>query len=183
MMENKIIKHCAPTLAGLKTANMFNYRFSSADMLLREIQDGNHKLNRKGVYIEVLKINRLRALIYVYRKKRLEKDLMKPGIRELLQQYGYSEWGLEFCLGHLKKRLKEYDCFPHEIGVFLDYPLSDVIGFIEQGGKNCKCCGAWKVYGNECETREMFAKYRKCTEVYLRVFAGGRTLTQLTVAA
>lgn len=27
MLEKCIIEHCAPTLAGLKTANMFNYKF------------------------------------------------------------------------------------------------------------------------------------------------------------
>ena len=65
----------------------------------------------------------------------------------------------------------------------MDYPLLDVIGFIEQGGKNCKCCGVWKVYSNECETQQLFERYRKCTEVYQKVFARGRTLVQLTVAA
>ena len=183
MVEKKMIEHCAPTLAGLKTANMFNYRFSSMNELLGELQEINEKLNRKGVFAEIIKTKESRALIYVYRKKRLEKDLQKHSVEELLLQYGYQNCELEHCLVQLKKRLAEYDCFPHEIGVFLDYPLGDVIGFIEHGGKNCKCCGVWKVYSNECETQALFARYKKCTEVYLRVFAKGRTLTQLTIAA
>lgn len=56
VVEKKMIEHCAPTLAGLKTANMFNCRFSSMDTLLEEIQEVNEKLNRKGVFIELLKI-------------------------------------------------------------------------------------------------------------------------------
>lgn len=183
MVEKKMIEHCAPALAGLKTANMFNYKFSSINTLLEELHEINRKLNRKGVFAEVLKIKESRALIYVYRKKRLEADLQKEGVEKLLRQYGYQNCELEYCLTQLKKRLAEYDCFPHEIGVFLDYPLADVIGFIEHGGKNCKCCGVWKVYSNECETQALFARYKKCTEVYLKVFAKGRTLTQLTVAA
>lgn len=183
MLEKKMIIHCAPTLAGLKTANMFNYKFSSIDTFLNELRDSNDKLNRKGVYVEVLKIKENRALVYLYRKKRLENDLKKPGVRELLWQYGYQSCEWQHCREQLRKRLKEYDCFPHEIGVFLDYPLLDVIGFIEQGGKNCKCCGVWKVYSNECETQQLFERYRKCTEVYQKVFARGRTLVQLTVAA
>ena len=55
MLEQKMIEHCSPTLAGLKTANIFNYRFSSIDILLEEIQAENQKLNRKGVFIEILK--------------------------------------------------------------------------------------------------------------------------------
>lgn len=183
MLEKKIIEHCAPTLAGLKTANMFNYQFSSQDVLLRELESGNQTLNPKGVYVEILKTNGSRALLYVYRKERLQADLNKNGVSQLLVRYGYKNSNLWDCLEHLKERLKEYDCFPHEIGVFLDYPLLDVIGFIEQGGKNCKCCGIWKVYSNECETQQLFEKFKKCTEVYRKVFARGKTLTQLTVAA
>lgn len=182
-MESKIVEHCAPTLAGLKTANMFNYKYHSADTLEQEIGLSNTVLNPKGVYVELLKMGPQRALIYVYRKGRLQKDLQKPGVLTLLKRYGYHSSDLRECLEFLKVRLKESDCFPHEIGLFLDYPLLDVIGFIEQGGKNCKCCGIWKVYSNECETQQLFARFKKCTAVYQKVFARGRTLTQLTVAA
>lgn len=182
-MENWIVQHCAPTLAGLKTANMFSYKFSSMEELQGEVLESNQILNEKGVYVEILKIGLSKALIYVYRKERLQKDLKKPGVLSLLLRYGYENDDLHDCLEYLKIRLKEFECFPHEIGLFLDYPLLDVIGFIEQGGKNCKCCGIWKVYSNECETQQLFARFKKCTEVYKRVFARGRTLTQLTVAA
>lgn len=182
-MERKIIEHCAPTLAGLKTANMFNYKFSSMDVLYMELENANQILNQKGLYVEILKVKEYRALIYVYRANRLQKDLEKAGVDVLLRRYGYSNCRLFDCLVHLKERLKEFDCFPHEIGVFLGYPLEDVIGFIEQGGKNCKCCGMWKVYSNECETQQLFTKFKKCTDVYVKVFTEGRTLMQLTVAA
>ena len=182
-MERKIIEHCAPTLAGLKTANMFNYKFLSMDVLYMELEKANQILNQKGLYVEILKIKECRALIYVYRPNRLQKDLEKAGVDVLLRRYGYSNCRLFACLAHLKERLKEFDCFPHEIGVFLGYPLEDVIGFIEQGGKNCKYCGMWKVYSNECETQQLFTKFKKCTDVYVKVFTEGRTLMQLTVAA
>lgn len=183
MLEKMLIEHCSPALAGLKTANMFNYRFSSADMLLEELQETGRKLNEKGVYIEVLRIRDGRALLYVYRKRSLEKNLQDPEIRQFLGRYGYPENDPQRCLERMKQRFQESECFPHEIGIFLDYPLEDVTGFIEHGGKNCKLCGVWKVYGNECKTQELFNRFRKCTEIYRKVFAGGRTLTQLTVAA
>lgn len=183
MLELKIVEHCAPTLAGLKTGNLFNYRFSSIDMLHREIQEGSEKLNRKGVFIEVLKISDIHALVYVYRKKKLEADLKKEGVGKLLASCGYVDQRVDGCLEHLKEQFARNECFPHEIGVFLSYPLSDVIGFIEQKGKNCKYCGIWKVYGDEQEALELFQKFKKCTDVYRRIFANGRSITQLTVAA
>ena len=104
MLEKKMIIHCAPTLAGLKTANMFNYKFSSIDTFLNELRDSNDKLNRKGVYVEVLKIKENRALVYVYRKKRLENDLKKPGVRELLWQYGYQSCEWQHCREQHKRK-------------------------------------------------------------------------------
>lgn len=183
MLDLKLVEHCAPTLAGMKTANLFNYRFTSIDALQEEIQAENQKISGKGVWIEVLKVNEEQALLYVYRRKRLEADLQKEGVKELLEKYGYTEGTAEGCLRHLKERLSQYECFPHEIGVFLSYPLGDVIGFIEQKGKNCKCCGVWKAYCNEQETMALFEKFRKCTDVYRKVFAEGRSLMRLTVAA
>ena len=52
--------------------------------------------------------------------------------------------------------------FPHEIGIFLGYPLEDVDGFITHQGENCKLCGCWKVYGNVEQARRTFANYEKC---------------------
>lgn len=70
--------------------------------------------------------------------------------------------------------------FPHEIGVFLGYPLKDVVGFIQNKGKNCKCCGCWKVYSDECEARKKFARYEKCKTIYMSMFQRGKSVLQLT---
>ena len=86
-------------------------------------------------------------------------------------------------LGHLKRRLLEKENFPHEIGLFLGYPLRDVIGFIRNEGKNCKCADCWKVYGDEREAKKIFEAFRKCREVYLRLWKEGRSVSNLTVAA
>ena len=73
--------------------------------------------------------------------------------------------------------------FPHEIGLFLDYPLVDVIGFIRNTGKNCKCSGCWKAYGDPSAAQRHFAQLNKCTAVYLRLFRSGTPIQRLAVAA
>ena len=45
MLESGIVAHCAPTLAGIKTANMFNYLPDDMEDLPREVQEENRKLN------------------------------------------------------------------------------------------------------------------------------------------
>ncbi|MCR5809005.1 MAG: DUF3793 family protein [Clostridiales bacterium] len=40
MSEALIVRHCSPTLAGLKTANMFNYVYEDEAELCRMRDDG-----------------------------------------------------------------------------------------------------------------------------------------------
>ena len=180
-MERRLIEHCAPTLAGLKCASLFNYFHEGEQLVREELKEINQLLNKKGVYVEVLIWRDKSALVYVYRTAMLERELKQPGVSELLERYGYENVEIDSCLNHLKHRLLCCSCFPHEIGVFLGYPLEDVKGFIENGGKNCESCGMWKVYCNREEKDKLFQKFKKCTDVYLQVFCEGRGLSQMTV--
>lgn len=126
---------------------------------------------------------RKKALVYLCRPQRLENDLHKPGVQKFLRACGYQGEHWEEALKELKERLHMCEKFPHEIGLFLDYPLVDVIGFIRNTGKNCKCSGCWKAYGNAKEAEKTFCKYKKCREIYSRLWENGRSVLQLTVAA
>ena len=142
-----------------------------------------HQIFDLGVKLLALRSRGNRSLVYVYREKQLAQNLNRPGVARFLEKYGYENTEPEQCLALLKKRFEASEDFPHEIGIFLDYPLGDVIGFIQNGGQNYKCSGCWKVYCNECEALKMFQKYHKCREVYRNLWAKGRSVLQLTVAA
>ena len=183
MLERYLIEHCAPTLASIKTANLFNVSYSSAKELKRHITKWDRQLSSKGVSITVLRQKNGCALLYVCRRQLVQKDLQQPGVAEFLSKYGYKENTIEYGLLRLQQKLKHQVAFPHEIGLFLGYPLGDVIGFIENSGQNCKCCGCWKVYCDQCGAEKLFYRFKKCREVYLRLFEQGKTVMQLTVAA
>lgn len=183
MIEESLIRHCSLTLACLKTASIFNYDFSSEDELDQLLYAGNCQLNGKGVFLEALRVKKLRVLILVYRKSKLKEDLQKNGVAEFLSPYGYQNSSVAQCIENLKYRLAFREEFPHEIGIFLGYPLGDVVGFIENAGHNSKCIGYWKVYCNECEAMKLFAKYKKCENIYWKSFFCGLSLIKLTVAA
>ena len=68
------------------------------------------------------------------------------------------------------------------MGLFLSYPPEDVKGFIDHRTNNFKCAGLWKVYGDEEKARSLFAKYKKCTEIYCALWQSGSKLEQLAVA-
>ena len=181
MLDRAIIDHASPTLARLKLGNLFNYPMSAG--FDAEFADLQAMLHGKGVALTVLKKTRDKVLVYIYRTDELEKALRDDGIQRLLRPCGYARFDVSGALETLKSRLNDADTFLHEIGVFLGYPLEDVLGFIENGGKNCLACGCWKVYANECAALAAFRRYEKCKSVYQRLFASGCPLSRLTVAA
>lgn len=182
-IEKLLVEHCAATLASIKTASLFSAAVSSKQMLREQIDYWNARMKEKGICLFVLRVWDGRALIYVYRKRRLKADLKRPEVRTFLKSYGYINEDLEDALEHLKSRFLESSTFPHEIGVFLDYPLEDVKGFIKNKGQNYKLCGIWKVYCNENDAKKLFQKYQKCREIYLQLWERGKSVMQLTVAA
>lgn len=183
MLERYLVEYCASTLAGLKTASLFSYTGDEKELVLDYLSDWNQILNPRGVYLELLHSNSARELIYVYRASALTADLNRPEAIHFLNEYGYPMGSLSDCLNYLRQRIALTQSFPHEIGLFLGYPIEDVAEFIKNQGRNCKYCGIWKVYHNEIEAKRLFAKIDKCRAIYTKLFCGGRSVLQLTVAA
>jgi len=184
MSDNLLVMHCSPTLAGMKTGSLFNCSYGSLSDLFKVICGWNCDLNKKGLYIRILNISGGRALVYVYRPRKLLNDFENAAAVKLLRECGYKKLGdIESMIDHLSERISQNSGFPHEIGLFLGYPYEDVKGFIDNNGKNCKCVGLWKVYSDEVETEKLFNKFRKCTDVYCRKLLEGLSLQRLTVAS
>lgn len=181
--EQLLIEHCSPTLANIKVANLFRYFFETQEEVEEYLNYWNQQMNSKGVYLTNIKTCNNTALIYVYRKKSLWKILQQSEVRHFLQSYGYQRFSVEDCIKYLREQFQRSCQFPHEIGVFLGYPLEDIIGFIQNKGKNYKSVGRWKVYGNAEEAEKLFYKFKKCQWIYRQQFLNGRDILQLTVAA
>ena len=181
MSEDLIIKHCSPTLAGLKTANLFTCEYLQKQDIERYVQNFNQRFSRKGVKMLPLDFGKTRALIYVFRPTSLEKDLSNTQAKWILASMGYKHFNSKTCLKRLKIRVKKCPEFPHEIGLFLGYPPEDVLGFILHKGNCCKCCGCWKVYGNEEKAVREFAKYKKCSDIYYSKWLQGTSMNKLIV--
>ncbi|MBR3640944.1 MAG: DUF3793 family protein [Oscillibacter sp.] len=182
MSERELVRQAAPTLAGIKTGNLFPCRYASFEELKTDIGSVNRRLREKGLRLLPLRYAAGRALLYLYRPARLQKDLAAPEAREILRDAGYGDGRQERCLGELMRRLRAEGAFPHEIGLFLGYPPEDVRGFMEHRGRESKCEGCWKVYGDAERARETFRRYRRCTAQYLVRHEAGTPLARLAVA-
>lgn len=185
MSEETVIRHCAPTLAGIKTGSLFSCPCPSKAELIGDLRRINRALVPKGLRVLPLRYFSGRALIYVFRPAGLERDLSHREALRILKEEGYpeAEPEPERRLLELIRRLNAVKAFPHEIGLFLSYPPEDVRGFIENRGEGCKCIGCWKVYGNETHARRLFTAYRRCTEHYCRQWRSGISLERLAVSA
>lgn len=179
MFERLLVEHCAPTLAGIKTANLFSY---SGDDAILKVRHWNRLLYKLRLRLTILSNIKGKTLIYIYRIDLLDKTLSDSRVREFLNIYGYDR---QISCGRVIKNLSirvKKDNFPHEIGIFLGYPLEDVKLFIKNKGKNYKISGIWKVYTDEVESLKKFEMYKKCTSTLCESFLNGVNITSLCVA-
>lgn len=181
MSEELLIRHCSPTLAGLKTGNMFNCSFENREELKKSLRHWNKLLVKKGLRVIPLRVTDNKALLYVYRPGSLTRDLSGELARGLLNREGYCADIPHKCLTQLIHRIAESEDFPHEVGLFLGYPPEDVSGFMD-GREDFKCVGVWKVYGDAEAAQRTFAKYRKCSRIYQDRFAHGSSIDRLALA-
>ncbi len=181
MSEEMIIRHCSPTLAGIKTGNIFTCEFKSKDDLYQSIRNINRRLLGKGIRAVPLRYKNDRAIIYIYRPSMLSEDLNHECAYRILSERGYSICTPQRCIQGLVRRLNENDEFPHEIGLFLGYPPEDVSGFIENNAGGFILVGYWKVYGDKEKAIKIFKKYKKCTDIYCKCHAEGKSLERLTI--
>lgn len=179
-LAEEIIEHCAPTLAGIKTANLFKLQTGGRD-ITDEIRSLNRRITKKGIRIVPVRKTTEYTLLYLYRPEYLKRDLKRPEAKRILAEKGYEKKEPAYCLAELVKHLADDETFPHEIGLFLGYPPADVRGFMQNPCKGVKCSGCWKVYGNPKEAEQTFARYKHCTAVYCRQAKCGKSLESLVV--
>ena len=85
MSGEVMVRHCSPTLAGLKTGSMFSYPFANNSDLYDSVRYWNRLFTGKGLRVLPLCHRDGRALIYVFRPQKLCQDLRDSTACELLR--------------------------------------------------------------------------------------------------
>lgn len=179
MSDELIVRQCSPTMAGLKTGNMFSVEFTSKAEIIERIRSLNKRFAPYGLCMLPLRFMERRVLVYMYSPKRLKKDLEQPQASKLLRELGYDLRSEGGCIARLRRRMDCGEEFPHEVGLFLGYPVEDVRGFIENKADGCKCIGCWKVYGDVEAAKMKFESFERCTRDNCGRLSCGCTLEQL----
>ena len=98
-------------------------------------------------------------IILIYDEEELSNYIFRKENKLFLTKLGYNdENNLDVYLKMLKRRYEEFNC-PHELGIFLGYPLDDVRDFMDCSNKKCLACGYWRVYNDYDNAKEVFNIY------------------------
>lgn len=121
MTEDHLIRYCAPTLAGIKTANLFTCSCHCIEELRNTVRGFNRRLAPKGLRLLPLRYSGGKALIYVYRPYCLKQDLSDGKACCILKKHGYCMKSCEACIAQL---IQQKTCgFPQVFfGPFIDTP-------------------------------------------------------------
>lgn len=178
----QLILQIAPLLKGVKLSCIFVIQAVYLNMILNELKD-------TPISLRVLCKSEGRYTIMLYRKDCLKTYLDQQHIRTFLKQYGYQTYqeNLETQFNNwmslLEKRVSYFHqkegTFPHEIGVFLGYPMQDVLGFIENAGENYILNGYWKVYSDAKAAKARFQSYDAAKIETVNEIYAGKSLREI----
>ena len=161
---------CAPVISGIKISNLLTIPAKS----LREL---SVVLKKTELSFRILYPGRERLVILIYRETELKEYLEREEVMAFIYKCGYETSDIGKIFPVFVKRYMRYmelkQDFPHELGLFLGYPIEDVEGFIKENGKNYLYSGYWKVYKDTELKIRLFKNYEKVqTEIVRLLYEG-----------
>ncbi|MBQ5999561.1 MAG: DUF3793 family protein [Treponema sp.] len=175
--DQLMIHYTAPSFCGIKPANLFS--ISCAQFCKKNYREWENAFELQGLNCAFQKLLNGRVVVLVYNKSWVTNIISNQFVRDYLKLKGYFLQETDSFISQLMERLYCSQCFPHEIGVVLGYPLKDVISFERFSGKQCKYCGIWKCYSNVENARCYENKLRRCSSLCSKWFDLGYSLDQI----
>lgn len=199
--QQAIVRHGAETLAGLKPASLLCWETDNVAM--NEILAyGRHEFARFDIHFTLLGKCGSAYRILIYRSRLLTEWFLRPDVSYALHSLGYrydttsdgrigAERMFSSCrtrgadlvtrlLDQLQERIRLSPSFPDEIGLFLGYPVEDVLRFMEDHGQNAyPLRGSWRVYHRPKQAEATFNAFRACRQCWLKAMQEGCSLPQL----
>ena len=161
---------CAPVISGIKISNLLTIPAKS----LREL---SVVLKKTELSFRILYPGRERLVILIFREAKLREYLSRGEVMACIYKCGYETSDISKIFPVFVKRYMRYmelkQDFPHELGLFLGYPIEDVEGFIKENGKNYLYSGYWKVYKDTELKIRLFKDYERVqTEIVRLLYEG-----------
>jgi len=157
----------AEILAGSKPANLVNLtnRLHPCGRNLYSLWQlhGEALLARSGLAARVLIDRGSSLLLMLYAPSLLDERLVQPATKAMLRRARYEvEVDTVSLLDQLQQRCRTSKDFPHEIGIFIGYPLKDVAAFLGWVDLPFTVQGPWKIYGRAEKSLQLAEEHRRC---------------------
>jgi len=161
-----LVLEVAEVLQGAKPANLVNIankrRACGRNLYRLWKQHGAALLAKSGLKVRELADRGDSVLLLLYSPEALRELLAQKSVAVILGKAGYGEPAdPQRTLDELEKRVAG-EGFPHEIGVFLGYPLKDVVGFMGWARLSFTCQGPWKIFGDPSPSLQLAQAHREC---------------------
>ena len=143
-----LVETLGPVIFGTKPSELLSFsklNFESQSKI-EKIEKHMGKCSRIKYKVFEFKKNSIKVLFY--NPSTMDKNLRDFKNKKCLQNMGYPEpYALEVYIELLILKMQGGE-IPHEIGIFLGYPLKDIIGFIGHPSLKLTKVNGWRVYGD-----------------------------------
>lgn len=180
-MENeeaglRLVMNSAAVLKKVRASCVFSVSVANRKSVFAQME-------KAGVSYRILFQDEKKCIVFFFQSKMLEAHLKKAEVLQYLEKFNYQRGTFTEYLSRFADRMKHYyTCggeFPHEMGVFLQYPLDDVESFIKNGGKNFLISGYWKVYNNIEQARGIFQLLDEAKNRAIDEWFGGKQIYEI----
>ncbi len=160
------ISKLGPVIIGSKPIHIYSFS-SKNDNSMKTVKIINdHFKNCRKIKYEIFKCKDNSTKMIFFNPVVLDVILRKPENMEFLQTLGYPKaYSMDTYLCNLigkMIRVEEH----HEIGVFLGYPLKDVMGFMGFSNLKLTKVNGWRIYGDPTESDEKFIRFKSNEELF-----------------
>ncbi len=170
---------CAPLFSGIKASNLIVLDPASAAF-------AGHALDGTDISKYCLFQDNFRIYLFLYDDIRMKTYLSDRENSLFLRRMGYFSIEPTALLKELRDRFSKYKdgyrVFPHEMGLMLNYPLQDVLGFMRHEGENCLYTGYWKVYHDLPGAMSTFNAYERAKSEVLEAVLNGMGIAEIIAA-
>ena len=153
----------APVLTGAKPAEILSFPNDAKQNARLDIIKSCLKFNNKLSFKEFSYCSKCTKLL-IYNPNVLDETLKDKRNIRFLTEYGYPrEYSMDAYLNELMVKMLK-GVIPDEIGVFLGYPLKDVMGFIGHASLKLTKVNGWRVYGDPRISDKKYSDFMEAKE-------------------
>lgn len=157
----RVLEIIGAVVLGSKPSEIINIPGSIEDKEVKLHQIESFFCQCSRITYRIISTNNGGKRVLFINEKSMAKVLSNKRCINFLKFVGYSyEYKLNEYIDELVVRLESEE-FPHEIGVFLGYPLKDVLGFMGYGKNELVEIKNWRIYGDKELSYKVYNSFRR----------------------